>query len=333
MISIPDRVDKGQNEHTIPIPWAQYRAELEALYQPPMVARGTRAAMISVLREVEALGIESTADLTITLITRLIAGRPPGQSDYTLWSRLAVVRTICTFAETAGYLRVNPFRLRKLSKWVRLPSLAHKRHLSREEIRAILDLMAKHVEERSGWAQWRARRLQALTAIIAYTGVRRNECLFMHVADVDLAARVLYVRPHKTRLKTVASEAPIPIPEALVPILSSWLAHQMDAPHGFPIPQTCDYLIPTLHRKGPWHGGKVGCRPCCRLKAVAKLAGVEGATFQTFRRSWATHAEYHGLGEAMISRVLRHTTTRTARQHYRKADLANMASAVNGFDF
>jgi integrase len=316
-----------------PVPWKQLRSELEAMYQPPMVAATTGKAMIRTLKDLEALGIESTADLTIPLVARFVTGRPPGQSDYTLFANLARVRTVCTYAETAGYLRVSPFRLRKLAKWVRLPMLDGKRHLTREEIRAILALMQKHVDERSGWAQWRSRRLQAVTAIIAYTGARKMECLRLHVADVDLAARVIWIRPHDgKRLKTSASESPLPIAPALAPILESWIAHRLDAPFGFPVDKKCPYLIPTLNRRAPWISGCGGSKPLDRFQAVAALAGVPDVSFQMLRRSWATHAEPL-MGEGMLSRILRHTSTRTGKKFYRQADIANMNAAVQNFEF
>jgi integrase len=330
---VPDRIDRAQPELVVtPIPWADFRRELEALYQPPMCAPGTRVTMLQVLRELEALGVTTTADLTITLLTRMVAARPPGQSPHTLYGLLSKVRTICSYAEAAGFLRVSPFRLRKLSRWVRLPKLEGRRHLTRVEIASILALMAAHVEQRSGWAQWRSRRLQAVTAIIAYTGMRRNECLQLHVADVDLAARVIWLRPHGKRLKTRESEAPLPIPPALAPILESWAAHRMDSPFGFPMPRECPYFIPTVNRKSPWLNGSKQNKPLDRLRSVAALAGVPDVTFQMLRRSWATHAEPL-MGAAMIARILRHTTTRTSEVHYRRADIANMTEAVKNFEF
>jgi integrase len=323
-----------QLPHYRPVPWAEFRAELLTLYTPPVVAPMTRGRLVQVLRELEALGgIETTADLTVQRVAQYVASRPPNQSAYTLHGVLSVVRTICTYAETAGYLRINPFRLRKLSKWVRLPALSGKRHLSRDEIRRILDVARTHVDERTGWSQWRARRTLIVIAIIAYTGVRKNECLYMRVTDVDLPNRILWVRGHGRRLKTSASEQPIPMPAALVPFIEDWLCHRLDGPVGWDIPADCPYLVPTLSRKAPWVSGSPGGKALDRLRAVAKLAGIEKATFQMLRASWATHAELNGMGEAMISRVLRHTTTSITKKHYRKADLANMAQAVEGFDF
>jgi integrase len=334
MTTIPEERLHSTADHVTPIAWSAFRAELLALYQPPMVAQPTARKMASVIRDLERLGLETTADLTVNLVTRVIAGRPPGQSAYTLHSVLAVVRSICSYAETAGYLRCSPFRLRKLSKWVRLPTLQDKRCLSREEIRRCLDLMAKHVAERTAWSQWRSRRLLATVAIIAYTGIRKMECLQLEVDDVDLINRVIWVRPHDgRRLKTVASEAPIPVPNGLVSYLTAWIEHRLDAPAGFPMPKECPYFIPTLDRRAPWVSGQPGGKALDRFRAVALLAGVEGATFQSLRRAWATHAEFHGLGEAMIARVLRHTTTATSKKHYRQAEITNMNASVKDIDF
>jgi integrase len=53
----------------------------------------------------------------------------------------------------------------------------------------------------------------------------------------------------------------------------------------------------------------------------------------SLRHSWATHAEFHGYGLALIQRVLRHTTERTAATYYRHADVPNLVERVAGFDF
>jgi integrase len=238
MQTIPDIPVDAQPIYR-PVPWHVLRDELDAVYRPPAVVQGTRCKMMQTFRELEALGVANTSDLTIQTLARYLASRRAGESAYTTHGALAVVRTICTYAETAGYLRINPFRLRKLSKWIRLPAIAGKRHLTKQEIRSILDLMIQHVEQRRGWAQWRSRRLLVATTIIAYTGLRKMECLNLHVDDVDLDAGIIWVRSRGRRLKTRASEAPIPIPSALRPYLVDWCAHRMDAPVGFSMPASC----------------------------------------------------------------------------------------------
>lgn len=344
MRNLDDRTFFGQEN---PIPWQQFRDEFLAAYRPPAVAKSSASRMESLFRELEALDltpdgqrldgaeplhITTTADLTVVLVSKYIANRPPGQSPYTTYSLLATLRSICRYAEASGYLRVCPFRLRKLARWVRRPPLAGRRHYSREEIRRVLELMTRDVEERTGWAQWRARRLLAVTSIIAYTGMRKMEALRLELNDVDMKSRAIWIRPHGASLKTSASEAPVPIPERLFLIMSEWLAHRMDAPFGFPLPKECPFLVPTISRRAAWVSGQKGGKALHRLQAVAARAGVPGMTFQGLRASLATHMEPFA-GPALIQRILRHTSVRTSEEHYRKADIPNLVTAMNGFDF
>ena len=68
MITIPDRIDHPQGETTTPIPRGEFRAELAPLYHRRW-SPTTRKKMVHVLDKLGAIGIESTADLTIVLIT------------------------------------------------------------------------------------------------------------------------------------------------------------------------------------------------------------------------------------------------------------------------
>jgi len=320
-----------------PIPFDRFKVELTLLYRSPHRAPSTRRKLEQVFDLVEDLDVKTTADLTPGLIARFIEARPPGQSPQTLAALLRVIRSMSNQAVMMGYLRVSPFALRRVSQWVgRMPRPAAKQHFSREEIRRVLDLMRHDIETTQGWAQWRSRRLYALTATVAYCGLRRNEALYLHAADIDLAGKVINLtdrgRAGGQRLKTAASEAPVPIPEALKPILSDWFDHRLDAPADFPIPP-CPWLFPNLNRRGNWTGGPPGTKPIDRLQATAKRAGVEGLTFLGLRHSWATHAEFHGYGPALIQRVLRHTSERTAADWYRHADVPNLVERVAGFEF
>jgi len=320
------------------IPFDQFRSDLLRLYVPPHRAPATRRQMRMVLDQVAALGAKTTADLTPNLVARFIEARPPGQSPRTLHTVLRCLRAACNQAVVNGVLRVSPFTSRRVSAWVgRLGPPTQKKHYSREEIRRVLTLLAADVESTAGWAQWRSRRLQALVAGIAYTGLRKSEALFLHAADIHLEARFVALtdrgRAGGKRLKTEGSEQPVPIPDALLPILADWLSHRLDAPADFPIPLDCPWLFPTLNRRSNWTGGPRGAKPLDRLHQVAARAGVEGMTFLSLRHSWATHAEYQGYGPALIQRILRHTTEQTAAKWYRHADLPNLVERCAGFDF
>ena len=171
---LPDRVS---TEHFAPIPWARkIRNELLAMYQPPMVAKATRSKMVQVLRELEAIGsrhcrLDHDHDRSVRRLS-------PGRSSR--------VYPPCRSGRRPDHLYLC--RDRRLSEGQPVPAAQAvevgavadapgKTSLGRDEIRRILDLLANQIDTRDGWAQWRARRLQAVTAIIAYTGCRKNECL------------------------------------------------------------------------------------------------------------------------------------------------------------
>ncbi len=330
-VTRPDLADKPFT--LAPVPWDKFEADFLSMYQAPHAAPATKRKMVQVLAQVRSLGITSTDQLDVPMVARYASARPPGQSEWTLQAHLMCLRTICSYAEAAGFLRVSPFRIRKLSYWVKPPELDGKRHWSREEIRRLLDLLANDVKERTGWGQWRARRLQVAVAIIAYCGLRKTECLRLHVSDIDLDAGIIDLRPHGQKLKTVGSQKIVPMPDALLPIVRDWLQHRMDAPFGYPLPRSCDWLIPTLNRKAPWVSGHIKSKPSERIKSAGARAGLEGLTFHSLRRSLATHLEYFGAGEAAIQRVLRHSSGETTKRFYRRADAINLRATVAGVEF
>lgn len=325
-----------------PIPFDVFRARLLALYEPPMRSHRTMKKMGQVLDQLGALGVATTADLTTDLVARWIAARPGPENPTTTLGYLAYLRAACALAAAEGWVRVSPFTVRKT--WLRRVEPTGRRHHSADEIARVLALLAADVTDRFGWAQWRARRLQALAAVFIFTGVRRDEGLYLCVEDLDLEGRMIAIRPRVgNRLKTEASAAPVPIPDTLAVVLNDWMTHRLDAPvraadvpdsrAAYPRDMGCPWLFPNTRTPTPWTGGPTGAKPLDKLKAAGARAGVEGLTFQSLRHSWATHAEsLWGLSPATIQRVLRHTTQRT-QAHYRHADLPNLRAAVRGIGF
>jgi len=241
---------------------------------------------------------------------------------------------ICNFAVNCGYLNISPFQARPVRSWVRLGSPQVKHHHSKEEIRRVLDLMAKDVQIKEGWAKWRARRLYALTILFSYTGLRRNEGLFLHVEDIDLDARVVWVRDRQShRTKTEAAAQAVALPAAVIPVLRDWLIHRLDRPPGTKLPLEVPWMFPNIRASNAWSDGSPGTRPLDRLAAVGLRAGVQGLTWHSLRRSLATHLEGFGLAQPLITRTLRHTSERVTRDWYQGRDLPALVQAVERFDF
>jgi integrase len=332
-ISDSDRFAEGPVGPAQPIAWEAFEQEVLSLYSPPSCAPATRGKIKQVLRLVKELGVTSTADLTVGLVARFVAARPPAQSPWTLKSLLMALRSICSFAAASGYSR-SPFTIRRLSRWVD-PQLQwdESRHISREHTRKLLELLQRESETLTGWAGWRARRLWVLVAIVAYTGLRRSEALNLEVSDIDLEQGCIWIGRSGQQLKTRGSRRPVPMPRVLISIVQNWLGHRLDAPYGFPLPDSCPWVIPNLSRRGPWLSGHARSRPIGQLQAAAKRAGIDHVTWQHLRRGYATHAESWGFGEALIQRILRHSSPMTSRQFYRAADIDNLRSAVDGIQF
>lgn len=341
-----------------PIPYAEFKARVLELYEPPLRARATYRSMAQALELLGGLGVASTAELTTATIARFVQSRE-GEHPNTTYGHLARIRAACNIAAAEGWARVSPFAVRR--RWVRKVTPKAPKVHSRAELARVLELAARDVLRKTGWAQWRARRLHALVATVAYTGIRKNEALHLRVEDVDFeSCLLLLVARRDGLLKTDAAAQPVPMPDALAEVLAGWLPHVAEFPAGAAVESDRDYpaagavpgnplagppdyvrlhatrdlgwLFGNAYRTGPWIGGGKGYKPCQRLKGLGKRAGVPGLTFQSLRHSWATHAEYFGLTDAQIQRVMRHTNTRT-QWHYRHAEAANLRAVVGGIRF
>ncbi len=333
-----------------PVAWPLFSEEFLSLYRPPLRAKATLAGMRQVMDIVAELLGEggTTADLTPTLIVRFIQSRPATESAFTTKQMLAKLRVACNYAAGLGYCRVSPFALRK--SWIRVSirKATKQRHHSIEDIGRALELARRDTITKApgSWSQWRARRLYALVSVVAYTGLRKQEALRLRVEDVDIEGRIIDVVSRQgSELKTGASAAPVPMPDALAEILAEWMPHlalpaNAPAPANAPMPvanprgkRDDAWLIPNAYRTGPWQGGSHGYRPIDRIRRLGERCGIEGFTFQSLRHSLATHLESRfGCSELVVQRILRHTSTRT-QAHYRHFDFPNVFAAVKDIRF
>jgi integrase len=316
------------------IAWETFVDEFLELYQPPMKSPATLRHMKHALGLLTELGVQTTADLTTTAIAELVKSHSDGRSPNTVRSRLRSIQAACTFAEKACYVRISPFRIRGIATWVRATPARGKKHHSRAELKAVLALMREQKDTLTGWAQWRARRLYALTALLIYTAMRAGEAYHLQMTDLDLERGVIWIRPHADhRLKTAASEAPIPIAPALRPILEEWVLHRLDAPDELQVDLKCPWLFPNAYRNSPWTSGSAGCKPRDRMVAVGSQAGVLGFTPLSLRHSAITHMKMaFGLGEGFVKRVARHTNLDT-QAYYTHDDLDDLRDGIGKVEY
>jgi integrase len=306
----------------------RFRDEVLALYAPPARARNSWFKARQSLDILEAVGVKYTSDMTPGMVSKFIASNPKW-SPQTIKGLLGYLSPICGYAKTMGYLRVNPFDVRK--NWYQAPALVEEdeeeeedpdfdwlaegqpEHISIDELGRLLDYLETDT------TSWKGGRLYAMTATFAYTGLRRMEGLTRSATDFNLDRRIVRVKARRRRLKTKASDQPVGLPLELIPILEAWLPRAGSK-----------WAFPGVQGKSPWTGGAQGKRPLDELKAAGKAVGINNLNFQILRHSWATHAELRGIGELMVQRQLRHTSKRT-QLHYRHADVTNLARAVEGF--
>jgi integrase len=320
-----------------PQPWAEFVADIDK--EVSKKSHHYHNKCRNVCDTLASLGVKTTYDLTPDLVNRYIASRPEGESPWTTWGYLAMLRTIVNHATQRRKLIVSPFDRVPIRRLVRLSRPKGKRHLSMAEIGRLLGVLRSDIETDKGWVQWKARRLYMVVCLGLYCGLRKMEILRLHVGDIDFEARVVRLVPHnKTgKLKTPESEQAVAMADALIPIVREWLEHRLDAPRDFDMPAEVPYLIPTCSRRAAWTEGNGRgsgpSRPLFQLQQAAARAGISHATLHMLRRSTATHLQTIGVPRSMISRILRHTREEVTEKWYQESDEDSMVKAVKDLIF
>lgn len=298
-----------------PVPLETWRGAVEGHYAT--AARSTRCRVTQAVREAVALAGPgaTTADLTPALVARWAASPAMrGRRKATADGLLAGLRAACGLPACKAWF--SPGQLDGASWAVRRPEETPRRKWHRaEEIGRVLAHLAAA-------DSWEGRRLHAFAAVLAYTGLRKNEALRLKVADLDLGRGYLTVRPNGGRLKTGASAATVPMPDALVAILRGWVGRCGS-----------EWLFPGVRRRGPWTGGAAGRRAGDRLRAAGEAVGVRGLTPHTLRHSLATALAGRGLADRQVRQVLRHAPGTRAIEGYVGRDLVELRRRVRDLDF
>jgi integrase len=170
-------------------------------------------------------------------------------------------------------------------------------------------------------------------ALLLYTGLRWGEAAGLRWGDVRLAERRIAVTDHLRRLKNVASNRDVPIPEPLAQLLA---AHRTRYPGGpadpvFPAPFD-DYrrarrLFQSAALEAQLHDG--GRNP----------SGVPrpNVTMHDLRHTFGVHCAQAGVPIARLQKLLGHASPhmtlrymKHAPESYFQEDAAKVAASISG---
>jgi integrase len=305
---------------------------------------GTDLALVRCVQTTRCLNADSIGAWVDWMGSPLSAGGG-GRAPMTLRSLLGTLRTVCSVAQTKGFVKQSPFVAWPLAGWFRADSCdaleegedewgdnegwgEPERHLSAGQIACVLDLLAREASgswdlaDRLGVLRlWFAARLEVLARLLAFGGFRKKEALCLTWKDVRLGSGLIRVKGRKkNRLKTVGSARVVGIPEGLAGPLSAWKS-RVDLSPLSRCDVPCKYVLPGVWLVGPWTGGGPGTRALDQLYAAGRRAGVDGFGFQMIRHSWGTLAEQlWGFPGPVRARVMGHTKERTSLENYCHVD-------------
>lgn len=294
-----------------PIPWARFAEEVLALYRATRAPK-TAKKMAQVLREFAAhAGPTGTADLTPEAVAGFSVALERGRHPNTVAGLLSYLRRACSYAASRGG---GPSPFSAWDGFVRWVPGQGARPIAPAKIGRVL----AHLGARANASEVDGR-LHAWAATLAYTGVRRDEALFLRAEDVDLMAGMIRVR---RRLKRPTARRSVPIPVPLAEILAAWMPRR-EGPNAFP-----------NSRGKPWSGGAPGYRPIDRMRAAGEACGVKGFTPSALRHSFATAcATCWNVPPATLQKLMGHTDLRTTMKYYVHLEEAHLIAAARGIAF
>ncbi len=177
------------------------------------------------------------------------------------------------------------------------------RWLTSEEVDALMDVLPD--------------RLRAVVVTALNTGLRRGELRRLEWSDVDLQRRVLMVR-HKGEEHTKSrKERVVDLNEVAVETLR---LHRVDSRQTFG--RVPGEVFVTED------GTAIGNNLLRDLKAVYKLAGIEGANVHTLRHTFGAHAAMAGVPMPTLKELMGHADIKTTMV-YVHVDRQHQAEAVN----
>jgi integrase len=257
-----------------------------------------------------------------------LAEHPEWASEWTRGHVVAVVLRPFNWAAKKRLIPSNPFRGVEKSQG------EPRRPMTDAEFQALLrhagagrrKFGAKGKKQRPSPSDRRRRqrpssaaRFRQVLVFLRFTGCRPGEATRLLWPDVDLEARELVLRRHKTSKKTKKPRR-VPIHPVVLKLLIFLKRLGQPGEHVF-----------LTHRKTPWHRVSLAQR----LRRVRQAAGIpDDAKLYGLRHRFGTTAILRGVDLKTLSELMGHTTTRMT-EHYvalagQRQHLAEAMLKVNG---
>jgi site-specific recombinase XerD len=251
-----------------------------------------------------AHGIQSLAALTPEVIEGYLADLRARMQPVSVHQRVRTLRTFCRWCVRTGRLERDPMAGMVMRAPKTLPRVP-----SDDEVRALLAACD---------ASFEGRRNRALIALLADSGLRKEEARRLRIGDVDQATRLIQVRAGKGQRDGVAF-----VGEATASLLRVWLAVHPD-----PRPQAFLFVSRAGDQLGPWAIVRI-------LHRLSRRAGLDRPLGPHALRHYAATAVWRRSGDLeLVRRVLRHQTLTMALRYVAvtQADLAMKFAAASPMD-
>lgn len=221
----------------------------------------------------------------------------------TINKHLQVLNRMMNIAEEFGYeVDKNPVRRKihfsKESKYRRTRVLSH------EEEQRLMNESATH--------------LKPIIQCALLQGMRLQEILQLKVTDVDFEADTITIRPEVNKTGKLDI---IPIRNELKSILKNLIADNVGRTL-----YVFNYLDPRTGEYRPIKSIQHAFQAACRR------AGIEDFQFRDLRRSTSTRLHEAGVDLLVISRLLRHSSTKISTEVYIQSSLKMLKEALKKVD-
>lgn len=247
-------------------------------------------------------------------VRRFLAGRAVSVAASTQHGDLARLRTFYRSMLAAGLVAHDATERLDVKRPGHQPQLV----LSETDVQRLLVVAAQNVDHTNDRQRARALRDRALVELLYGLGLRQSELRAAQLTDLDLSGQQLLVRTAKR-----GERRTLPLPEASVPWLGSWLREGRPALMRAPDDGALLVSARLGHRLGT---GSVWWI----ISKLASRAGLD-ANPHALRRGLATGLVRAGVPVPVVQAVLGHKQLRTTTR-YVAVERGDLRQAVEGLD-